>query len=280
MRSLAVITACIAGSACGFQSNSDLDGAPAHDTSVDATPDTLVDGPGDGPLLDVAPDAPPDASHGRVADHIIGQWTFDETNGTVVHDSGPYGVDLTGTAGSFTWASSELTISGTPLVASAQTPPLGLDIRGTGAATLEAWVSPATTAQGTAHAAVVAGLDASINSRDVSLLQQGTKWIARFRNGADQNGQVLTSASDVTTAMTHLVITFDGGAPHFYVNGVDEADGTPGGPSAWEAYKFVIANEPQGNGPWTGTYALVVLYDRALTSAEVTDNFAAGPSAL
>jgi len=129
--------------------------------------------------------------------------------------------------------------------------------------------------------AVVAGLCSSVYSRNISILQAGKRWVARVRTTADVNGGPdLTSSTDITPGvMTHLVVVADQAQRILYVNGkADAVDPSPGPPLNWDtSYKMVLGNELAQGRQWAGTFALVAMYNQALTSALVTTNYRAGP---
>ena len=54
---------------------------------------------------------------------------------------------------------------------------------------------------------------------------------------------------------------------------------TPGGDfSTWtNTYKVAVADEHTGGRGWLGELHLLAVYSRALTDAEIAQNFAAGP---
>jgi len=46
--------------------------------------------------------------------------------------------------------------------------------------------------------------------------------------------------------------------------------------STWVSYKLGLGDELAGGNPWLGTFHLVAIYSRALTAAEIHQNFLAG----
>jgi len=69
------------------------------------------------------------------------------------------------------------------------------------------------------------------------------------------------------------------GVATIYVDGTVQASGTVGGDlSNWNGgYRLALANELTGNRPWLGELHLVAVFDRALSAAEVSQNYNAGP---
>ena len=270
MRVALACLVCVAG--CGFQSSA---------AAGDASDANQV--PADG-----AADAPDTGPASRTRTGLIGLWEFNETAGTTIGETSgatpavpltvaPPGI-VTFSAGTMTPVGMEVISSGTPRVH------LNADVNASHAVTLEAWVMPGGGNQGTVAApAVVAGLCATVYSRNISILQAGKRWVARVRTTADGNGGPdLTSSTDITPgAMTHLVVVADATQRILYVNGkADAVDPAPGPPLGWDTtYKMVLGNELAGGRQWTGTFALVAMYNQALTSALVTTNYSAGPNA-
>jgi hypothetical protein len=91
---------------------------------------------------------------------------------------------------------------------------------------------------------------------------------------------VSTGAGTLQTALTHVVYTRNAAEEaRIYLDGVEQASGSVGGDfSNWDtSYHLGLANELTGDRPWLGELHLVAIFDRALTEAEVNQNFEAGP---
>ena len=94
---------------------------------------------------------------------------------------------------------------------------------------------------------------------------------------------VSTPAGSATTNLTHVVLTHAAnGTSTIYLNGVVLASDQQGiDLGNWDTtFPLVLANEPTGDRPWLGTFHLVAFYNRALTGAEVQQNFGAGSDSL
>ena len=79
--------------------------------------------------------------------------------------------------------------------------------------------------------------------------------------------------------LTHVVYTRDeNGEANLYVdNELIASDKIDGNLSNWDFdYKLGLASELSHSRPWIGTYDLVAVYDRALDSQEVAQNFLSG----
>jgi hypothetical protein len=258
--------------ACGFQGAADHDAAP-----IDTAP------PPDAEVADAPIDAIPP---GRTRDGLIGLWTFDEAQGATIADTSDATkkVPLTVTTGSVTFAAGRMSPDGTAVIASGPMPHVNADVIASRAVTLEAWLVPAAAAQGSdAQPAMVAGLCSSIVSRNLSILQSGTHWVARIRTTSDRDGKPsLVSTAEVTAgALTHVVIVSDATRRALYINGkLDVADAQPTPPAGWDkAYKVALGNELAQGRQWAGAFDLVALYQRALTPTEIAAAYAAGSSA-
>lgn len=257
-------------------------GACTYSPPATITSDGPIDSSTDGQVI---LDTPADVEEmGRVTNGLVGLWTFDSS--APLADSSSFGspVDLTPT-GSVTFGPGTVeTTSATAKLETSSNPRLNADCVTGGGVSLEAWVSPRDATQGgTSDRRVVAGLTASINSRNVSLLQGGDQWVARVRTNGDANGapELVPTTDKVVATMTHLVVVADGDERILYINGDPKAvDPNPGSLQGWDfSYRLILGNEFQQSRPWAGTFELVALYSRALSAAEVQRNFLAGPTA-
>lgn len=156
---------------------------------------------------------------------------------------------------------------------------LDLDCKIAGGVTLEIWAKPLVPDANT-NTLFVAGLSFNVQQRNIALLQAGTHWVGRVRTAQASDGSPdLTSTSSVsTTSFSHIAIVADATQRTMYVDDSSQATGIAGTLNGWnESFAMALVDEyPHGN-MWTGTLALVALYNRALTREEVHQNFAAGP---
>src|SRR4029077_4433147 len=82
-------------------------------------------------------------------------------------------------------------------------------------------------------------------------------------------------------ALQHVVLTYDPvSGQKIYVNGVytGDADPSKGGSLAnWDnTFALVLGNEVTGQRQWQGGLKFVAIHNRALTQAQIQQNFAAG----
>ena len=107
---------------------------------------------------------------------------------------------------------------------------------------------------------------------EIRLLHTGKDWKAQPR--------LTTSTNCLTTAVTHLVHTYDGTTERLYINGLQHPTtvAQSGIYSNWDVNdKLNIGNEATLDLPWYGTIYLVAVYNRALNQTEIQKNFQAGP---
>ena len=155
--------------------------------------------------------------------------------------------------------------------------------------TIEAWITPAAEDQNVGGISVIAAFqrtnNASINNNNFILGQVNTNFQLRTRSETTgNNGQPAldVNGGDVRTDLMHVVLTVDSTSGRkAYIDGqfVGDMDGTPLGQLNWDAaFGFTIGNEyeDQSGNLWQGTYRMVAVHNRALTEAQVQQNFDAG----
>lgn len=247
-------------------------------------PDAPADAPGDSPA-DVG-----DGEVGipRVKQGLIGLWTFNDAPGSqfAMDTSGagyvPLEVITTDGISPPTFAGGSITASLPVRLVSSRNTHLAIDCVNAAGVSLEAWVKPSSATQGTVpEPTFITGLAASVDLRDVGLMQAGTHWLAQVRTStADGKPNLVSTTTASTSSFTHLVVVANGTQRVLYVNGQPEASSPPGPLIGWDqSYAMVLMDEYQHARPWTGTVALVALYSRALTPQEVQQNLMAGAAA-
>jgi hypothetical protein len=221
----------------------------------------------------------------RVVDSVLAQWRLDDGGGmTVTATSGglPLAIPMNGPV---TWQAGGLHIDGPVQIASGDSRALINMVRAGTGVTLEAWLTTDNATQGMADYAAPVTISVSVNARDATIEQIGGSWTGRIRTtdpGVDKNGapRIVGGAVDPTKAQ-HLVLVADPTQRVLYVDGV-AASSTPSGAGAvsmWDNTSRVVFGNERGGGAahaWAGTVWLVTLYGRALTQAEVMQNFVAG----
>jgi Concanavalin A-like lectin/glucanases superfamily len=156
-------------------------------------------------------------------------------------------------------------------------------IQGTGEYTFETWVAPANVTQTGAYIVSYSG---SNTTRDATLGQAVMQYQAMTRSSAtDTNGMpaltTTTANGAAQAAMQHVVLTYDPvNGQKIYVNGVwtGDVDPSKGGTLAnWDStFALVLGNEVTGQRSWQGVIKFLAIHNRALTPAQIQQNFAAG----
>ena len=148
---------------------------------------------------------------------------------------------------------------------------------------IEAWVVPANVTQ---EMAKIVTYSAGAATRNFTLQQTLYDYDFQLRtNETSLNGDpalATPSADEVLQAtLQHVVATYspiDG--RRIYVNGelVSAVDPVPGGTFVdWQdTFAFVLGNEASGDGLWQGTFRLAAVHRRALTQAQIVQNFDVG----
>jgi len=157
---------------------------------------------------------------------------------------------------------------------------------------IEAWVVPANVTQEMAQIVTY-----SLGSEDRNFALQQTLYNydfllltdAKDANGVplfELNGEPAISTPDMDevlqATLQHVVATYSPveGRRQIFVNGelVSNTDTIPGGTFIdWrDNMAFILGNEASNDGVWEGTFRLAAVHRRALTPAQVTQNFDAG----
>lgn len=228
-------------------------------------------------------DASPDVTSGRVTTGLQLLYEFDDASGNQVKDTGPgKAYDLTiADVGKVTWGSGVLTVNSETRIENPAQPKKVHDAcKKSKAFTMEAWVAPKNTTQGS-HARILSNSKGQYD-RNFALMQMDNSWGVRMRTSTNISGipEIQTPLGTVSTNVTHLVFTrAANGASGFYVDGAVIRNNILSGDfSNWDAsYGFLLGNEFVDSRSWVGSYHLVAIYCAALSAAEVAQNFAAGP---
>ncbi|MEO8225673.1 MAG: LamG domain-containing protein, partial [Gammaproteobacteria bacterium] len=155
-------------------------------------------------------------------------------------------------------------------------------ISATGQYSIEAWAAPANVNQEEAR---IVTYSAGSTLRNFTMGQ--TLYSYDFFNRSSTSGangsllQTLADDEDAQATLQHVVMTYDPVAGrHVYVNGVDTQDADPavGGTLAdWDdTFALVLGNEPSGDRQWQGVLRMAAIHNRALTPAQVQQNYDAG----
>jgi hypothetical protein len=156
-------------------------------------------------------------------------------------------------------------------------------IKSTGEFSIEVWANNANVAQTNAY---IVSYSAGVNERNATLAQNMYTYQAYTRSdktGANGNPILITNAADqdAQAALQHVVLTYSPvEGRRVYVNGVftGDVDAQGGGSLAdWnDTFALVLGNETSTNRQWEGVLRMVAIHNRALTQAQIQQNFDAG----
>lgn len=155
-------------------------------------------------------------------------------------------------------------------------------VTATGEYSIEGWVVPANVTQEDAH---IIGYSGGTNARNFTLGQTMYNYDAFGRSsGTNANGSPAVSTADadeiLQASLQHVVVTFNPvTGRRIYVNGefTGAAEGSGGTLGDWDdTFAFVLGNEVSSNRQWQGTLRLVAIHNRALTQAQILQNYEAG----
>ena len=227
------------------------------------------------------------AGGARYEANLVAKYMFETGQGGTAYDTSGVtpAADLT-LSGNVTWAGGwgiTLGMGGKAQASTSASQKVANMIQGSGEYTLETWVAPANVTQTNAYIVSYSG---SNTTRDATLGQAATQYQGMARSSTtDTNGMpaLLTTTADgaAQAALQHVVLTYDPvNGQKIYVNGVytGDADKSKGGTLAnWDStFALVLGNETTGQRQWQGTIKFVAIHNRALTPAQIQQNFAAG----
>ncbi|HEU5468281.1 MAG TPA: LamG domain-containing protein [Steroidobacteraceae bacterium] len=156
-------------------------------------------------------------------------------------------------------------------------------IKATGEYSIEAWVAPANVVQEMAH---IVGYSGGATARNFTLAQ--TMYNYDYLNratttGANGSPVLSTPAADevLQATLQHVVATYSAvDGRRIYVNGElrSQADPAPAGLfTDWnDTFALVLGNEVSNDRIWQGVIRMVAIHNRALTEAQIAQNFDAG----
>ena len=229
----------------------------------------------------------PASGASRYEANILAKYEFKTGTGTTAYDTSAVApaADLTLTGG-IGWVSGwgiSIGAGGAAQASPSASQKLAQMIQSTGEYSIEVWATPANVAQTDAYIVTYSGDN---THRNMTLAQHAMQYEARTRNSnTDNNGApaLLTSATGLFAQATlqHLVLTYDAvNGQQIYVNGTYTGDADPGKGGTlgnWDStFALVLGNETTGKRPWQGVIKFVAIHGRALTAAQVQQNFAAG----
>jgi hypothetical protein len=250
----------------------EADAAPQEEVATDAGLDTGE------PLEDAALDA----EAGPPLPGPIARYTFMEGEGATVTDSIAPPLNLTigtveGGGEATAWEADGLVVTGPALVRTAGPATKIIDaVAASSELTVEAWVSPGNIEQA-GPARIVDIATGTAANPTFMLGQAGATFALRTTTGGlrpELQGGTVTAA-----AVTHVVATRSkDGTRRLLVDGaVAASDVHPGALETIAEGPLSMANEGGGLRPWVGKLLAISIFDRAMTPAEVSARFTAGP---
>jgi Concanavalin A-like lectin/glucanases superfamily len=223
----------------------------------------------------------------RYEANLVAKYMFQTGSGSTAYDTSGVtpAADLS-LSGNVSWVGGwgiNLGAGGKAQASTSTSSKLAAMIQSSGEYTIEAWVAPANVAQTTAYIVSYSG---SNTTRDATLGQEAMQYEGRTRSSTtDTNGTppliTTTTTGAAQAALQHVVLTYDPvNGQRIYVNGVYTGDADPakGGSLAnWDStFALVLGNETTGQRQWQGVIKFVAIHNRALTQAQIQQNFAAG----
>jgi hypothetical protein len=156
-------------------------------------------------------------------------------------------------------------------------------IQATGEFSVEAWVAPALVAVDKSYMVSYSGGD---TTRNFTLAQTNQDYDFMLRSsGTALTGlpqlQTPNAAMALQASLQHVVLTYDAvNGRQIYVNGVAVGPPDPqkgGTISNWDStFALVLGNEVSGDRSWQGLIKFVAIHSRAMSAAQVMQNYNAG----
>jgi cytochrome c553 len=220
----------------------------------------------------------------------IAKYEFKTGTGNIAYDTSgvepALNLTLSGPAGSIDWVGGwgiNVKAGGKAQGTAAASKKLTDLIKSTGEFSIEAWANNANVAQENAY---IVSYSAGVNARNATLAQNMYTYQAFTRSdqtGANGNPVLITNAADqdAQAALQHIVLTYSPvEGRRLYVNGeyTGDVDAQGGGSLAdWDdTFALVLGNETSTNRQWEGVLRMVAIHNRALTQAQIQQNFEAG----
>jgi hypothetical protein len=227
------------------------------------------------------------AGGARYETNLVAKYMFETGQGSTAYDTSGVSpeADLS-LSGNVTWVGGWGIAIGPGGVAQASTSAsakFASMIQPSGEYTIETWVAPANVTQTNAWVVSYSG---SNTTRNMTLGQDAMQYEGFARSSVTSTAGMpplitTTTGGAAQAALQHVVLTYDPIAGQkIYVNGVytGDADASKGGSLAnWDStFALVLGNETTGQRQWQGVIKFVAIHNRALTPAQIQQNFAAG----
>jgi hypothetical protein len=227
------------------------------------------------------------AGGNRYEANLVAKYMFQTGSGSTAYDTSGVtpAADLS-LSGNVSWVGGwgiSIGAGGKAQASTSTSQKLAAMIQSSGEYSLEVWAAPANVAQTNAYIVSYSG---SNTTRDATLGQSAMQYEGRARSSTtDTNGTppltTTTASGAAQAALQHVVLTYDPvNGQIIYVNGIATGDADPakGGSLAnWDStFALVLGNETTGQRQWLGVIKFVAIHNRALTAAQIQQNFAAG----
>lgn len=223
----------------------------------------------------------------RATDGLQVLYVFGSADGAIVKDRSGAGAPVNlriGDLNAVRRSAGSLEITSRTIIQSDEAPKRLIEaLRKSREITIEAWIQPANLSQ--SGPARIVTLSPNTGERNFTLGQERDQFEVRVRTTkTDGNGipSIRSAGATVSKKLTHVVYTRDrAGKARVFIDGRGGSDEKVRGDfSNWSGdYRLGLANELTGDRPWLGTFRLVAVFSRALSPAEVVENFKAGVGA-
>ncbi|HEX8782361.1 MAG TPA: LamG domain-containing protein, partial [Steroidobacteraceae bacterium] len=227
------------------------------------------------------------AGGARYESNLVAKYMFETGQGSTAYDTSGVNpeADLS-LSGNVSWVGGwgiALGAGGAAQASTSASAKFGSMIQASGEYTIETWVAPANVTQTNAWIVSYSG---SNTTRNMTLGQAAMQYEGFARSSVTSTAGMpplitATTGGAAQAALQHVVLTYDPvNGQKIYVNGVSTGDADPskGGSLAnWDStFALVLGNETTGQRQWQGVIKFVAIHNRALTAAQIQQNFAAG----
>ncbi len=227
------------------------------------------------------------AGGSRYEANLVAKYMFETGQGSTAYDTS--GVDPEADlslSGNVTWVGGwgiNIGPGGKAQASTSASTKFASMIQASGEYTIETWVAPSNVTQTNAWIVSYSG---SNTTRDMTLGQDAMQYEGFARSSTTSTAGMpplitTTTGGAAQAALQHVVLTYDAvNGQKIYVNGVytGDADPSKGGSLAnWDStFALVLGNETTGQRQFQGVIKFVAIHNRALTPAQIQQNFAAG----
>jgi len=222
-----------------------------------------------------------DGGLARADANAIALFTFSEGTGNVTMDTSGVGAPIALQIEGMEWVGGGglRNVSGKAQASQADSRKLFDMISPVDEYSVEAWVIPEDTAQDGPARMVSYSIDTG--ERNFTLGQNAIYYVLRNRSaGTGVNGTPAIEALDpeTDTVLQHVVATFDAASGRkVYVNGQLSIEENMSDTLDWQDNQvLVLGNEATDDRLWQGVIKLVAIHNKALTAADVQQNYDAG----